>query len=151
MTNNSFIISEDTLLNFNQIKGKAVDAMFENNQLKTVEVHGNGESIFFMLSEDQAEIIGMNKILCSDMRLNFIDSELNDISFYTNNEGSFIPPHELEEPETRLSGFKWLEEEKPLFENVVPLRYLKLYKRPAIESEKTVPEVPEINLEGNGQ
>ena len=129
MVNNSFIISKDTLLNFNQIKGKTVDAIFENNQLNTVYVNGNGESIFFMLSENSDELIGMNKILCSDMTLNFIDGELNDITFYTNNDGSFIPPHELEEPDKRLSGFEWLEELKPEFETVIPIRYLKYYKR----------------------
>jgi lipopolysaccharide export system protein LptA len=139
MTNNSFIVSKDTLLNFNQIKGKTIDAIFDNNELKTVEVHGNGESIFFMLSDDQLEIIGMNKILCSDMKLNFIESELNDLTFYTNNDGSFIPPHELEEPETRLSGFEWFEGDRPVFEDVIPLRYLKLYK--------SLNEVPESKEE----
>lgn len=128
MTSSAFIISKDTLLNFNQIKGKTIDAIFVNNQLTTVEVHGNGESIFFMLSEDQLEMIGMNKILCSDMKLNFIDSELDNITFYTNNDGSFIPPHELEEPETRLSGFEWFEGARPEFEDVIPIRYLKQYK-----------------------
>jgi lipopolysaccharide export system protein LptA len=148
MVNNGFIISKDTLLNFNQIKGRTIDAVFKDNELKTVYVNGNGESIFFMLAEDNSDIIGMNKILCSDMTLNFIASNLNDITFYTNNEGSFIPPHELEEPDTRLSGFQWLEDKKPLFENVVPIRYLKHYKK-----KEKVPKLPEgeiIELKGEG-
>ena len=102
-----------------------------------------------MLAEDNSDIIGMNKILCSDMRLNFIASDLNDITFYTNNEGSFIPPHELQEPDTRLSGFKWLEERKPLFENVVPIRYLKHYKNNEKSSEPSENEIIEIPADGN--
>ena len=149
MVNSAFIISKDTLLNFNQIKGRTVDAFFNNNQLETVYVEGNGESIFFMLDEENNIIIGMNKILCSEMRLNFVNSELDNISFYSNNEGSFIPPHELEEPETRLGGFKWLEDSKPSFEDVVPLRYLKYYKRPEKPSTEVVDEVFKPEAEQN--
>jgi len=149
MVNNGFIISKDTLLNFNQIKGRTIDAIFKDNELKTVYVNGNGESIFFMLAEDNSDIIGMNKILCSDMTLNFISSNLNDITFYTNNEGSFIPPHELEEPDTRLSGFQWLEESKPLFENVVPIRYLKHYKKKEKSPKPTEDEIIELPERGN--
>jgi len=149
MVNNSFIISKDTLYNFNQIKGRTVDAIFENNQLKTVNVNGNGESIFFMLSEDNSEIIGMNKILCSDMTLNFINSELNDLTFYTNNEGSFIPPHELEEPDTRLSGFVWLENVRPQFESVVPIRYLKHYQKAGKNRKPTEDEIIELPARDN--
>jgi len=150
MVNNGFIISKDTLFNFNQIKGRTIDAVFKDNELKTVYVHGNGESIFFMLAEDNSDIIGMNKILCSDMTLNFIASNLNDITFYTNNEGSFIPPHELEEPDTRLSGFQWLEDKKPLFENVVPIRYLKHYKKKEKFPKPPEDEIIEMRKDNNG-
>lgn len=151
MVNNSFIITKDSLFNYNQIKGRTVDAIFVENQLTTVYVQGNGESIFFMLTDDNSAVLGMNKILCSDMTLNFVDNALYDINFYTGNEGSFIPPHELEEPETRLSGFKWLEEQKPDFEDVVPIRYLKYYKKPDNEGEMLEEIDPALPETGNDQ
>ena len=35
------------------------------------------------------------------------------MSAYVNPEATFIPPHELEEPDTRLKGFIWREAERP--------------------------------------
>jgi len=129
LQSNSFIIQADTLHNFNQVKGRSMDAVFQEQQLDKVYVHGNGESIFFMLSDDYLALIGVNKVLCSDITLSFKNGKLFDVMFYTNNEGSFIPPHELKEPDKRLSGFDWQESNRPQFETVVPLRYLKYYKK----------------------
>ena len=107
-----------------------------------------------MLDESDSILIGMNKMLCSDMTLNFIDNQLNDITFYTDNDGSFIPPHELKEPDKRLTGFTWREDEKPGLEDVVPVKYLdrtqvsniieKYYKSGTYGE----PEPVEINKEG---
>ncbi len=124
LKSNSFVISIDSSTNFNQVKGRDMDAVFKDQQLSKVYVYGNGESIFFMMADDDSTLIGMNKILCSDMTLNFINSKLSDITFYTNNEGKFIPPHELKEPDKRLTGFTWRYNEKPGYEDVVPERYL---------------------------
>ncbi len=124
LKSNSFVISIDSSANFNQVKGRDMDAVFKDQQLSKVYVYGNGESIFFMMADDDSTLIGMNKILCSDMTLNFINSKLSDITFYTNNEGKFIPPHELKEPDKRLTGFTWRYNEKPGYEDVVPERYL---------------------------
>ena len=124
LKSNSFVISIDSSANFNQVKGRDMDAVFKDQQLSKVYVYGNGESIFFMMADDDSTLIGMNKILCSDMTLNFINSKLSDITFYTNNEGKFIPPHELKEPDKRLTGFIWRYNEKPGYEDVVPERHL---------------------------
>ena len=124
LKSNSFVISIDSSANFNQVKGRDMDAVFKDQQLSKVYVYGNGESIFFMMADDDSTLIGMNKILCSDMTLNFINSKLSDITFYTNNEGKFIPPHELKEPDKRLTGFTWRYNEKPGYEDVVPERHL---------------------------
>jgi hypothetical protein len=120
----SFVISQDTLGNYNQIKGRSMDAIFADDELRTVYVHGNGESIFFMLKEDNTGIMGMNKILCSDMTINFKDSDIYDVIFYTNPDGSFIPPHELKTEDKKLNGFKWYGEIKPTLLDVVPRKYL---------------------------
>ncbi len=146
LKSNAFVISVDSLSNYNQIKGRDMDAVFEDQQLSKVYVYGNGESVFFMLDEYDSVLIGMNKILCSDMTLNFIDNELNDITFYTNNEGKFIPPHELKGPDKRLTGFTWRSEEKPGYEDVIPEKYLdpnRVRKEPEnIETEGNTNRIP---------
>ena len=80
---NAFIISEDTLKNFNQIKGRLMKAEFdENNNIKSINVKGNGETIYYALDESMENMIGLNYIICSDLRLNFKENEISNIIFY---------------------------------------------------------------------
>jgi hypothetical protein len=121
MYSNAFIVSEDTLKNLNQIKGRDMTAFFETGNIRRVDVNGNGESIYFALEGDSV-LTGMNKTVCSDMVLKFKDKKLQTISFLTNPDASFIPPHELKEPDKRLKGFKWRIEEKPTKTQVLAKR-----------------------------
>ena len=41
------------------------------------------------------------------------------MSFYVNPEATFIPPHELKEPDTRLKGFNWREDERPTLADIL--------------------------------
>jgi hypothetical protein len=47
------------------------------------------------------------------MILKFIEGKINRVAFLNKPDALFIPPHEIEEPSTRLKGFKWRAEEKP--------------------------------------
>lgn len=109
---NSFIVSQDTLLNFNQVKGRHMVAFFADNKLRRVNVDGNGESLYYALDADTA-LTGMNKVLCSDMRIAFRDGKVGTITFITKPDARFIPPHELKPEEERLESFQWRPTEKP--------------------------------------
>ncbi|HET8861317.1 OstA-like protein [Marivirga sp.] len=113
MRNQAFTINQDTVKNFNQIKGRNMTAFMKNDEMEKITVEGNGESIYFAVDDNTLELIGMNKIICSSMKINFIEGEMNDITFYTAPEGKFIPPHEINEPEKRLKNFNWQIERKP--------------------------------------
>jgi lipopolysaccharide export system protein LptA len=90
MNINSFVISKDSLLNFNQISGRKMTAEFRDRKINRVVVEGNGESIRFK------------------------DGKVNNFSFYKQPDGRFIPPHEITDDDIRLKGFVWREKEKPL-------------------------------------
>jgi lipopolysaccharide assembly outer membrane protein LptD (OstA) len=107
MNNNAFVITQDSSKNHNQIKGRDMVAKFEDNELSKVNVYGNGESIFYMYDEVTNVMMGMNKIICSDITLIFENRILKDASFLVNPEGDFIPPHELKETDKTLRGFVW--------------------------------------------
>ena len=109
---NALAISQDTLLNFNQTKGRNMLAYFRANKLRRVDVLGNAESIFYALDNDTATT-GMNRVLSANMRLLFIESKLNKITVLSNPEARFIPPHELKPDEERLKGFRWRAKERP--------------------------------------
>ena len=109
---NAFAVSQDTLLNFNQTKGRNMMAYFRDNKMRRVDVLGNAESIFYALDGDTATT-GMNRVLSANMRLLFADSKLNKISVLANPEAKFIPPHELKPDDERLKGFRWRATERP--------------------------------------
>ncbi|GAA4018538.1 OstA-like protein [Hymenobacter fastidiosus] len=109
---NSFIVGQDTLLNFNQVKGRNMLAYFVDSKLKKVNVLGNAESLYFALEGDTA-LTGMNKAVSANMTLRFADSKLQTISYLTNADASFIPPHELKQSDKQLKDFSWRPKERP--------------------------------------
>jgi lipopolysaccharide export system protein LptA len=113
MNVNSFVISTDTLLNFNQIKGRRMTADFLNKKMNRVVVEGNGEAIYNVLEEGKNASSGLNRIICSNITIRFKDGKVNNLTFYTQPEGRMIPPHEITEEDIRLKGFSWKEKEKP--------------------------------------
>ncbi|WP_114781640.1 OstA-like protein [Botryobacter ruber] len=134
MYSNAFIASEDSLKNYNQVKGRDMVAYFQEGNIRRVNVNGNGESLYFVLEGDTA-VTGMNKAICSDMVLKFAEKELKSISFLVNPDASLIPPHELKEEEKTLEGFNWMGELRPqrkdIFAKRVPAAKPKKQTKPA--------------------
>ena len=117
---NAFIISQDTLKNFNQVKGRLALADFENNKIKKADVIGNGQSLFFAVDDKKMELQGLNRIICSRMVIRFDSTNRpSTITAITKPEANFIPPHELAEPDKKLKGFNWKPNLRPTFENTV--------------------------------
>lgn len=119
LVDNAFVISQDTLQNFNQIKGREMTAEFSDRKISRVFVQGNGESLFFALDEEDNAFMGMNKIICSNITIRFREGKVNNLSFYVNPEANFIPPHELKKEDKTLKGFEWKVGIKPTRGDVV--------------------------------
>jgi hypothetical protein len=136
MFGNAFIASEDSLQNYNQVKGRDMVAFFQQGNIRRVNVNGNGESIYFALEGDTA-LTGMNKAICSNMVLKFGQNKLQTISFILQPEASFIPPHELKEEERKLEGFELMAKMRPTKKEVLARRVVKA--RPKPPTKKTAP------------
>src|SRR5690606_3991225 len=119
---NAFVVSQDTLKNFNQIKGRDMTADFKNGNIHQVIVRGNGESLYFVFDEDDLSFTGINRIVCSNILIRFREGRVYDLNFYVQPDASFVPPHELTEDMKRLKGFSWREEIRPAKEDVVPAK-----------------------------
>ncbi|WP_400191975.1 OstA-like protein [Hymenobacter sp. B81] len=135
---NSFIVGQDTLLNFNQVKGRNMVAYFQNSKLRKVDVLGNAESVYYALDNDTA-VTGVNKALSANMALRFAESKLSTISFLTNPDASFIPPHELKPEDTKLKGFQWLIAQRPTRQNVLGKHFAPPAKAKAKPKKTTKP------------
>lgn len=112
MYSNAFISSEDTIKNYNQIKGRHMTAFFRAGDINRVNVNGNGESIYYVLEGDSV-MTGLNKVICSNMVVRFAENKLKTISFLVNPDANLIPPHELKPADKQLEGFSWQEEQRP--------------------------------------
>ena len=121
MAVNCFVVMEDSLGFFNQIKGRQMTTYLNDSQIDKVDVEGNGESLYFAISQEDSKLAGMNHVRCSSMLINFENGELTNVVFYTNPEARFIPPHEIVSAESRLAGFKWRILEKPSLQEVLYL------------------------------
>jgi len=135
---NAFAVSQDTLLNFNQTKGRNMMAYFRDNKMRRVDVLGNAESIFYALDGDTATT-GMNRVLSANMRLLFLESKMNKISVLANPEAKFIPPSELKPDDERLKGFAWRAAERPTRRQVLGKQFDDRPKRRKATRKQTKP------------
>ena len=111
---NSLIVSPDTLINFNQVSGRNIEALMnESGQLKQVFVDGNGEALYYAL-DDNTKIIGLNRVESAKMRLDFEKSKISSIRFLGNPDGRLLPPKRIGNKEIELESFQWNIELKPL-------------------------------------
>ena len=144
----AFLSTEDTLKNYNQIKGRTMQAHFKKSKIDRIYVNGNGESIYYVLDdEDSTNIItmGMNRILCSDMTIRFKNEKLDNISFYIKPEARFIPPHELTPDVQKLGGFEWKGDLRPELEDLMTSDPKPI--KPEKDKQK-LPPGEKLNLEG---
>ncbi len=111
--NNAFIISQDTIgmTGFNQAKGKDLFGKFIENELKIVDLVKNTEVIYYLYNDAQ-ELIGINKTICSAIRMTLADNDIEDITFLTNPDGDIFPETELPENSRKLKGFVWRGDER---------------------------------------
>ena len=120
LRSNSFVISEDTLVaQFNQVKGRTINAYFnKESNLKRVFVDGNGQSAYYALDEDE-KLIGLNRVECGKMNLQFEANRVNRIAFLGQPVGSLIPPQNIKAPQRQLEGFNWRIGEKPTLKQTI--------------------------------
>ena len=118
-------------------------ARFDSSRIDNIDVTGNGESIYYLLDEGDSILMGLNKMICSDMFIRFgMDNELSDITFYKNPEARLIPPHEIQFEDTRLDGFSWRLQEKPeLYDVAYYLKPEGYVKKPPIKLKHVDPSI----------
>lgn len=110
---NAFLIQKDSIEGFNQIKGRNMSAKFDNNEIKTVDFIGNGETLTYLRDDETTELIGIAITTCSKFHLNFVNQEITDIKYLINVDGKTYPPSELPENARKLKDFVWRENERP--------------------------------------
>ena len=119
----AFISSADKFGNYNQVKGREMIAQFQDNKIDYIDILGNGESLYFALN-DSSEVVGMNYIRCSHMRIDMDNESLSKINFFVKPAGVFYPAHKIVEDEKQLFGFEWRINGKPALEEFISRKHI---------------------------
>ncbi len=134
---NCFIIEQDTLLNFNQIKGRMMTARFDDSsRIEQIHISGNAESKYFILDDTQ-KIVGLDLTQCASMKFIFLRDELEDIHFYGDVDSRLVPPGEITLTESRFEDFKYRIEEKPSKEKILSLKLGQLLQEQLLKYLRT--------------
>lgn len=113
--NNAFIISLDSISmdGYNQAKGKDLFGQFIDNELKFVDLVKNTEVIYYLYNDEDA-LVGINKSVCSAIRMVLTNSDIEEITFITEPDGDIFPEKDLPPESRKLKGFIWRGDERIL-------------------------------------
>ena len=111
---NGFIVSltDSTPMRYDQIKGRNLIGYFKDGKMDVMNVLGNGQTIYYAKEAD-GKFSGVNKAICSNIKVKFKDGKVERIKFITLPEAIFYPLNDFPEAETKLEKFKWRDNDRP--------------------------------------
>lgn len=121
METNALLVSESSETNYNQMRGKEMTAFFKDNNMQYIDIEGNGESIFF-IENDEKELVGMNYLRASHIRIDMKDNTLSKISFFVQPQGNFYPAHKIVPERKEFDNFVWRIQEKPALDEFLAIK-----------------------------
>lgn len=112
---NAFMVQKDSLSkdNYNQIKGRNIYGKFKENDLRTMLVKGNAESLYFNRNENSKKLETITKEIASDIEFTLEDNEIIQTKYFKKSEGKTFPPSEFPEENKKFKGFIWRADEQP--------------------------------------
>jgi hypothetical protein len=111
----AFVIEKDTIgqQGYNQIKGGILDGIFKEGALAKINVVKNTQVVYYLYSDEDQQLIGVNKTICSALEMDMIDNEIADIRFFVSPAGDVFPEDQIDPNEQTLKGFIWRDQERP--------------------------------------
>jgi trehalose-6-phosphatase len=108
LNSKAFILSSTDSVSVNQISGLNMKANFENNKLTSINVLGNGESIYYVIDDETDENIGLHKIICSNMFITMEENSLKNIKFFEQPTATMYPIKDVTTELKLLKNYKYL-------------------------------------------
>jgi len=106
------IISKEDTSHFNQVKGVEMIGYLRKNSLHKIDVFKKSETIYFPV--DEYGILGANKSQSGNITILLRNNKISRIIYRQAYTGKMQPLEELTPKETRVRGFVWLENQRPL-------------------------------------
>jgi len=109
---NAWIVQEEAVGHYNQIKGDTMYNYFVLNKLKEVLVFPNAESVYYAKESDTA-YTGINVIACEQMRIKLDSQVVKKIVFYKQPKAHLYPVDKIPSNKKYLKGFEQKIDRKP--------------------------------------
>ncbi len=110
---NAFMIQKDSIEGYNQIKGKELFGLFENNEIYEVEVIKNSESLFWV-RDDKSDLIGINKSNSAKIKILLENQDIVDVYYYNEVDSKTHPSSQFPDNQKLMKDFKWRGDERLL-------------------------------------
>lgn len=112
----SFLASEVVPGYYNQIKGKSLHGKFVANDLKEVQINGNGQLIYFSSEEKnkRTKLSGMNRTDCSNIRISLQDKNIEKVTLENEPNSLYNSIKKIKSSQFKLEDFNWRGTERPL-------------------------------------
>ena len=110
---NAFIISQDTIEGFNQIKGMDITSLFKDGDIHHVNVDGDNAETIYWIRDDDGGLIGIDVSKSETMVIEMKDNGVSRIKGFNGISETMYPEEDLNEDSRYLSGFKWHDEARP--------------------------------------
>ena len=110
---NAFIISQDTIEGFDQIKGMDITSLFKDGDIHHVNVDGDNAETIYWIRDDDGGLIGIDVSKSETMVIEMKDNGVSRIKGFNGISETMYPEADLNESSRYLSGFKWHDDARP--------------------------------------
>ena len=131
---NAFVISQDSIEGFNQIKGTDITSRFKDGGIHRVNVDGDKAETIYWIRDDDGGLIGIDVSNSETMVIEMENQNISIIKSFKGISETMYPESDLGESSRYLQGFKWHDEARPRDKDDI-------FRRIEAEMPKTEPEV----------
>ena len=110
---NAFIISQDSIEGYNQIKGIDITSKFRDGNIHRVNVDGDKAETIYWIRDDDGGLIGIDVSKSVTMVIEMKNNSVERIKGFKDITETMYPEDDLKENSRYLSGFKWHDEARP--------------------------------------
>ena len=110
---NAFIISQDSIEGFNQIKGQDITSRFKSGSIHRVNVDGDQAQTIYWIRDDEGGTIGIDVSKSETMVIEMEKESVSLIKSFKSIDETMYPEDDLKENDRYLPGFKWNDEARP--------------------------------------
>ena len=110
---NAFIISQDSIEGYNQIRGMDIISVFKDGDIHRVNVNGDSSETIYWIRDDDGGLIGIDVSKSTTMIIEMEDQNISIIKSFKGIDETMYPKEDLQESDRYLLGFKWHDEARP--------------------------------------